>query len=828
MPRSTARLVAALLLAAVASLTPTEAATKPKNLDPKYQQWLGDAAILMTKEERKAFLELEKDYQRDAFIRRFWEARDSDPATEVNEFKERYYSRLEEAKSRFEFPQDDRRRFWVLHGPPGGVQEVDCGILFWPLQIWVYGYSELTGGGFTVIFSQSGGGGPFRVWRPNEGYEVLFALGGSNSSGDFYAIVQQYCSDMMYDALQQFIATIQQYANGDPNGPIFAERPPGVNDPEWLRTFHAFSTDAVEGAKPLSGEVEWQFPGRRGQRTVVAGRLQVPAAEAVAEEVAGASSYNFLLTGEILREKELFDSFRYRFDLPVRSGTGDNLYLLFERYLRPGSYGVVLKLEDVNGGGVLRRTLELEVPEAEGEPAVAAAGGEGEAQLEEPTEARIELAAQDTELQSGKRRFVANVSGSEVAKVRFLLDDEPVLTKTRPPYSVELDLGNLPVTHTVRALALDRSGNEVATDELLLNAGEHTFIVRVVEPRQGERYSGSVLVRADVRAPRDLAIERVEFFLGDTRVATLYQPPFSQRVPLEHEDLAFVRVAAYLEDGNSSDDLVVFNTAQFIEDVSVRMVELFATVVDPQGRPIEGLEQEQFRVTDNGEPQTILRFERLDDLPIYASLLLDTSASMAESLEEVRRVALGFLEETITPRDRACVITFNETPRLAAEFTNDLTRLGGGLAGLTAERSTALYDSLMFGLYYFKGIKGQKALIVLSDGQDRRSEATFDQVLDFARSSGVTLYTIGFKLGKGGKTSRGRLQKMAAETGGQSFFVQSASELGGIYAAIQKDLRSRYFLAYQPALDGDDGFRRVAVTVAVDGADVRTMSGYLP
>ena len=143
---------------------------------------------------------------------------------------------------------------------------------------------------------------------------------------------------------------------------------------------------------------------------------------------------------------------------------------------------------------------------------------------------------------------------------------------------------------------------------------------------------------------------------------------------------------------------------------------------------------------------------------------------------------------SIRPRDRACVITFNETPRLATEFTNDLTRLGGGLAGLTAERSTALYDSLMFGLYYFKGIKGQKALIVLSDGQDRKSESTFEQVLDFARSSGVTMYTIGFKLGKGGKVSRGRLAQMAEETGGQAFFVQSTEELGRIYDAIQKDL----------------------------------------
>ena len=142
--------------------------------------------------------------------------------------------------------------------------------------------------------------------------------------------------------------------------------------------------------------------------------------------------------------------------------------------------------------------------------------------------------------------------------------------------------------------------------------------------------------------------------------------------------------------------------------------------------------------------------------------------------------------------------------------------------------STALYDSVMFGLYYFKGIRGQRALIVLSDGEDRRSEATFEQVLDFARSAGVTIYTIGFKLGTGGKASRARLSQMATETGGQSFFVSSTDELERIYRAIQQDLRSRYLLVYQPVIGDDTGFRKVEVRVAHAGAEARTLNGYLP
>ncbi len=821
-------LVVALVLLPPAAGAPARPGDgKLAHLTAEQREWLEDVELIITKEERSAFLELGKDYQREAFIRRFWESRDPTPATERNEFKDRHYSRLRDARLEFKYPQDDRRKIYVFHGDPGDIMETDCGALLWPLQIWRYGYAELVGGPLVVIFTQRNGGGPYRIWRPNEGYRQLFALGGSNYQDEFYAVIAQYCTEL-YDVVQELMSNLRRYEVENRQGPVHAERAPPASDPEWLDTFHAFSTDATASATPLNAEIAWQFRGRRGLRTVVEGALTVPVSESARTEIGGRESFNFLLTGEVLREAELFESFRYRFDLPVRADPDPSVLLVFERYLRPGSYQVVLKLEDLNGTGELRRQVGLEVPwtgdPGPAEEALDATGPEPAADAP----ASIELIAQEVDLKSGLHRFLAKVSGARVSKVRFLLDDRPILTKTRPPYSVELDLGRLPVTRRVRVLALDAAGAELATDEVLLNAGEHTFVVRLVEPRQGERYRGQVRARAEVQAPAGRRVDRVEFYLGEARVATLFQPPYVQPIELADDSLTFVRAVAFLEDDNSSEDLVVFNSSQYLEDISVKVVELFATVIDERGRPIEDLTGEAFTVVDDGEEQTILRFEQLDDLPIYAGLLLDTSASMAASLEEVRRVALGFLEQTMTPRDRACVITFSDTPRLAAEFTNEVPRLAGGLAGLTAERSTALYDSVMFGLYYFRGIKGQRALIVLSDGQDRKSEATFEQVLDFARSSGVTIYTIGFKLGKGGRVSRSRLSSLAVETGGQGFFVESTSELEGIYAAIQRDLRSRYLLVYQPAIAAGGGFRKVEVRVAVPGAEVRTMNGYIP
>ena len=92
------------------------------------------------------------------------------------------------------------------------------------------------------------------------------------------------------------------------------------------------------------------------------------------------------------------------------------------------------------------------------------------------------------------------------------------------------------------------------------------------------------------------------------------------------------------------------------------------------------------------------------------------------------------------------MITFADHPNLAVRFTNQPPLLAGGLAGLTATGNTTLYDSLIYALYYFGGIKGKRAIILLSDGKDEGSHYSFDDALDYARRSGVAIYTVGISL----------------------------------------------------------------------------------
>jgi Ca-activated chloride channel family protein len=288
-----------------------------------------------------------------------------------------------------------------------------------------------------------------------------------------------------------------------------------------------------------------------------------------------------------------------------------------------------------------------------------------------------------------------------------------------------------------------------------------------------------------------------------------------------------VRAVAYLPDGLATEDVVFVNAPDTVEEMDVQFVELYTSALDGAGRPIDGLGEGDFRVFEDGVEQRIARFERVRDLPIHAGVLIDNSGSMQGSLEAARRAALTFFGQAITPRDHAALITFNKFPHLAVKLTNNLQELGGGLAGLTAEGETALYDSLIFGLYYFAGIKGQRALLVLSDGKDEASRFSFEETLEYARRAGVTVYTIGLGLREG--DARRKLTAIAEETGGRSFFVVEASQLEAIYRSIEQELRSQYLIAYQSTNASDErDFREVELKVARPGVKVQTISGYYP
>ncbi|MEM1204960.1 MAG: VWA domain-containing protein [Acidobacteriota bacterium] len=791
-------------------------------------RWLQEVEPIITAAERALFVGLAQEYQRKAFIHQFWKVRDPYPRTARNEMKERWPLRIAEARNTWGSLQDDRSRMLLVHGEPAATLEVKCTQTRKPAEVWFYRGTDWTDINTAVIFIKPAGVGEARIWRPGSS-GALFERAMSRARGCINGSQLMQVASIVQVNQTEYETQLQR---------LLAK--PRPRSTEWVYTFKALSTDLPPGTERLEGELDLAFPGRHQHRTVVQGTLTLDAADIGTSEYAGYRSHDFRLTGEVLRGEDLFETFRYKFGVPADVEPPalplTQLPLAFQRYLRPGSYRLILKLEDLNSPRAYREEREIEVPQVDQiadlptfrDPETEALFAEATAAVE-AGETGIRIVPPQGELQTGFTRFDTLASGDAITKVRFYLDDKLVLTKNRPPYNVSLDLGAYPDLHTLRAEALDAEGEEVASDELLINSGGYRFVAKLREPRAGKTYTNSLRAQVDVEVPDGRSLDRVELFLNETLVATLYQEPFVHPMVLPSSaDIAYVRAVAYLGDGNATEDLVFINAPDdFVEEVEVQFVELYTTVLGPQGRPVDGLERNEVKVLEDGVPQTIARFETVEDLPIHVGVLIDNSASMVGVLEEVRRAALGFLQSAVTPKDRAAVITFNNFPDLAVELTNDKTALGAGLAGLAAEGKTALYDSVMFSLYYFTGIKGQRAVLVLSDGKDESSRFGFEETLEYARRAGITVYTIGLRLGDLG--ARRKLERLADETGGRSFFLRDISDLDSVYGDIQRELRSQLLIAYQSSNTADDGeFRQVELEVARPGVTVKTLSGYYP
>jgi Ca-activated chloride channel family protein len=856
-------------------------------LAPQYRQWLEEVELLIGKDERAQFLALDKDYQRDGFIHRFWEARNPVPGASRNVFKLRWESRLAALREEYGSLKEDRARMRLLHGEPDFEVQTDCGMALWPLEIWHYVSGERLPRNLYLVFYQRGGGGPYRLWRRSDGLAELMArlsnidpidlgiIGGSplRIQGDqdlniFGIWMRDNCGGA-WSAIYPAIAATDREDQGTLLDHVFAPPPP--RDAEWLASFRGVSTDLPAGAAPLPAKLDLGFPGRTRGRTVLQATVQVPASAALPADLDGHKAYSFLASGEILQGTELVESFRYRFDLPAARLSGDALPLTFERVLAAGDYVLVLRVEDLHSHRNFRVEQPLTVPPAETlpefatsreAPAVTAALEAARADLRAaaaPAAANaadapagsaavsVHLVPPPGEEQTGAVRLEARTGGEGIRKLTFFLDGREELSRIRPPYTIALNLETVPVTHEVRVAAYDAAGRELASDALTLNPPRQRFAVRLLEPRTGSRHRGQVLARAEVHLPDGASLDRLELFVDDQRRATLYQAPYSQVLPLPAGESAgggtgaaaggaarasYVRAVAYLAGagGGSAEDLAVINTPDAVEKLDVRLIELSAAVFDRSGHPVGRLGANDFRVMDGGEPQTLLRCERVRDLPLHLLFAIDTSASMSGALPQVQKAALAFLRRMLTAKDRVALLTFSDSPVLRAPFTNDLEMLGGTLAGLNAERGTALWDSLVYGLSYMRGVQhGQSALVLFTDGGDHVSRLRFDEALAFARRGGIPIYAVGTGIPRLDLQDRGHLAKLADETGGRSFFIDSAAELDGVYAAIEDELRSRYLLAYQPrALLREGEFREVEVRVAGEGLRVKTIRGYYP
>ena len=234
--------------------------------------------------------------------------------------------------------------------------------------------------------------------------------------------------------------------------------------------------------------------------------------------------------------------------------------------------------------------------------------------------------------------------------------------------------------------------------------------------------------------------------------------------------------------------------------IDTNLVLIPVSINDPRGRPVAGLEAQNFRITDNREPQTISAFS-MEDEPVALGLVFDTSNSMKPFLAGARRAAALFVA-TANPGDQFLLVEFDSTPRITVPLTGDLAHIRYELTFTQSRGSTAMIDAVYMAMNEIKkSPKQRKALILVSDGGDNNSRYTAGELKTVLQESEVLVYSVAM-LG-GDDSNPGLMRSIAEETGGRMFVANSG--LPNIAATISLDLRNRYVLGYVPTNAARDG-----------------------
>ena len=267
--------------------------------------------------------------------------------------------------------------------------------------------------------------------------------------------------------------------------------------------------------------------------------------------------------------------------------------------------------------------------------------------------------------------------------------------------------------------------------------------------------------------------------------------------------------------------------------VETDLVVLHATVTDKNSRPVTDLQQNHFRVFENGVEQKLKVFKR-EDLPVSVGIIVDNSGSMRDKRRGVNAAALKFVRGSNT-QDEVFIVNFNEEAFLDADFTDNIQLLEDGLEKIDARGGTALYDALEAGLNHLqeRASWDKKVLLVVSDGEDNASRLSLEQAVKAVQSSPVMIYTVGLLSGESSRSLRRAkraLEEISKASGGAAYFPKNLNEVDSIATEIADDIRNQYVIAYTPANLAKDGkFRKVEVKVAAPKRgklNVRTRTGY--
>ena len=270
-------------------------------------------------------------------------------------------------------------------------------------------------------------------------------------------------------------------------------------------------------------------------------------------------------------------------------------------------------------------------------------------------------------------------------------------------------------------------------------------------------------------------------------------------------------------------------------EVPVVTLDVVATTAD--GGIITGLKKENFRILEDGVPQTISNFGA-GDAPITMVVLLEWSNIANGWFGYQAKYWADALFPNLKPQDWVALVTFDMNHRLEVDFTQNKDEVRNAVYHLMFPgfSESNLFDALLDTVDRLKDVKGKKSVLVLASGRDTFSKHTLDQTLKQLRQTDVTIFAVGVakplenylevhqRLGGFSELAflqaENQLKTVAQMTGGMSWFPQFDGEIPADMRSLTEFLRHQYSITYTPTNHAADGkYRKVKVElVAPDGS----------
>ncbi|MGA3126304.1 MAG: VWA domain-containing protein [Candidatus Korobacteraceae bacterium] len=254
--------------------------------------------------------------------------------------------------------------------------------------------------------------------------------------------------------------------------------------------------------------------------------------------------------------------------------------------------------------------------------------------------------------------------------------------------------------------------------------------------------------------------------------------------------------------------------------VNVKLVNVFASVVDADGAPYAALQKEDFLIYEDGIEQKLSVFERESGLPLSVAIALDTSMSTRKDLPLEIASARKFVHTLLRPVDSISLYQFSTYVSQALPYTNDERRLDDALNHLRTGAATALYDAIFLSAQSLQRRQGRKIIVLITDGGDTSSKTDYPEALRAAQIAEAIIYSIIMVPieADAGRDTGGEhaLIQLSRDTGGKYYYATSLPQLDEAFRQIGNELRTQYLLAYYPISRRGDEFRRITVELTAE------------